>query len=42
MITFREKMKYSNALFREEQKVLDISKRIVEENEYVSGSTCVP
>lgn len=34
MITFEEKMRESNDVFKEEQKMLDITRRLVEQNEY--------
>ena len=35
MVTFERKMQESNSLFRDEQKMLDISQRLAEQTEYV-------
>jgi hypothetical protein len=39
MVKFEEKMRESNTLFREEQRILDISRRLSEQNEYVITGT---
>jgi hypothetical protein len=33
MVKFEEKMRESNTLFREEQRIIDISRRLAEQNE---------
>ena len=33
--TFDQKMRESNSIFREEQRMQDISRRLAEQNEYV-------
>ena len=35
MVKFEEKMRESNTLFKEEQRILDISRRLAEQNEFV-------
>jgi hypothetical protein len=34
MVVFEENMRESNSLFKEEQRLLDISQRLAEQNEY--------
>ena len=33
MVTFEEKMRESNSLFRDEQRIMDISQRLAEQKE---------
>ncbi len=35
MVNFEEKMRESSQLFREEQRIIDISQRLAEQTEYV-------
>lgn len=37
MVNFERKMQESNSLFRDEQKILDVSQRLAEQTEYVNG-----
>jgi hypothetical protein len=34
MVTFEERMRESNSLFKEEQRLMDISLRLAEQTEY--------
>lgn len=37
MVNFEDKMRESTTLYREQQRILDISRRLSEQNEYISA-----
>lgn len=41
MVTFEEKMRESSQLFREEQRIVDISQRIAEQTEYIAVTSLI-